>query len=104
MPKPSKKAAPDWADARRRALKNLEEISEEEDARITAAALSDPDALPSDELFRRKRGRPFAEAAKEKVSLRLDPDVIAHFRATGPGWQRRMNDALRAAAGLKKTG
>ena len=30
----------------------------------------------------------------------LDPDVIAHFKATGKGWQTRINAALRKAAGL----
>ncbi len=39
-------------------------------------------------------------AAKRLISLRLDAEVIEHFRATGPGWQTRMNDALRRAAGL----
>ncbi len=37
-------------------------------------------------------------AAKELVSLRIDRDVVEHFQAAGPGWQERMNDALRAAA------
>ncbi|HEX2255526.1 MAG TPA: BrnA antitoxin family protein [Afifellaceae bacterium] len=36
---------------------------------------------------------------KRLVTLRLDPDVLEHFRATGPGWQSRMNEALRKAAG-----
>lgn len=103
MSRVSRTTKPDWAKARRMALKNLEEITDEEDARITAAALSDPDAQPSDELIR-KRGRPFAETTKEKVSLRLDPDVLAHFRATGPGWQTRVNEALRKVAGLRKAG
>ncbi|WP_267897132.1 BrnA antitoxin family protein [Thalassococcus profundi] len=34
------------------------------------------------------------------VSLRLDPEIVARFKASGPGWQTRMNDALREAAGL----
>jgi uncharacterized protein (DUF4415 family) len=34
------------------------------------------------------------------VSLRLDPDVLEHFRATGPGWQSRINAALRKAVKL----
>ena len=47
------------------------------------------------------RGRPsLGEAAKRQVTLRLDPDVIERFRAEGPGWQGRMNAALRKAAGL----
>lgn len=39
-------------------------------------------------------------AGKELVSLRLDRDVLAHFQEDGPGWQERINDALRKAAGL----
>lgn len=34
---------------------------------------------------------------KKQVTLRLDEDVVAKFRATGRGWQSRMNAALRAA-------
>ena len=36
----------------------------------------------------------------ELVSIRLDRDVLAHFQDDGPGWQERINDALRKAAGL----
>ena len=36
---------------------------------------------------------------KELVSLRIDQDVLAHFQNGGPGWQDRINDALRKAAG-----
>ena len=39
-------------------------------------------------------------AGKETVSLRLDRDVLAHFQDDGPGWQDRINEALRKAAGL----
>jgi uncharacterized protein (DUF4415 family) len=35
------------------------------------------------------------------VLVKLDPDVVDKFRATGPGWQGRMNAALRKAVGLK---
>ena len=45
-------------------------------------------------------GRPKADNPKVAVSLRLDQDIVARFKATGPGWQTRMNDALRHAAGL----
>lgn len=47
-----------------------------------------------------RRGRPRSAAPKEAVSLRLDPDVLEHFRATGPGWQSRINAALRKLAKL----
>ena len=43
---------------------------------------------------------PAIPGARELVSLRIDQDVLEHFQADGPGWQERMNAALRAAAGL----
>jgi uncharacterized protein (DUF4415 family) len=46
-------------------------------------------------------GRPRKAAPKEAVSLRLDPDVLEHFRASGPGWQSRINAALRKMARLR---
>jgi uncharacterized protein (DUF4415 family) len=48
-----------------------------------------------------RRGRPKSDTPKEAVSLRLDPDVVAHYRAKGPGWQSRINEDLRKAAKLK---
>jgi uncharacterized protein (DUF4415 family) len=51
-----------------------------------------------------RRGRPKSDSPKEAVSLRLDPDVVAHYRATGPGWQSRINETLRKAAKLKARG
>ena len=47
-------------------------------------------------------GRPRSDNPKKAVNLRLDADVVAHFRATGPGWQTRINAALRKAARLPK--
>ena len=44
------------------------------------------------------RGRPKSTDPKQPVSLRLDADVIAHFRRAGRGWQSRINSALRKAA------
>ena len=38
-------------------------------------------------------------SVKELVSLRIDQDVLEHFQGGGPGWQERINDALRKAAG-----
>jgi uncharacterized protein (DUF4415 family) len=46
------------------------------------------------------RGRPKAAVTKDAVSLRLDRDVIAHFRRGGRGWQSRINETLRKAAKL----
>lgn len=71
----------------------------------------DPDDAPewTDEMFDRaelrigdkiiRRGRPKG-SAKRLVSLRLDEAVLEKFRAGGPGWQSRINEALKKAAGL----
>jgi uncharacterized protein (DUF4415 family) len=104
-------------------LRRMPEMTEEEAARIHAGALSDPDAQPmTDEQLsrmrplyqvhpefvakwlRRKRGRPTLPARKQQVTLRLDQDVVEHFRSTGPGWQTRINDALRKVAEKKRAG
>ncbi len=69
----------------------------------------DPDDAPelTDEFFEQAEvyhgdtfirvGRPKAANPKQLVSLRLDPDLLAWLRATGPGWQTRANDILRRA-------
>jgi len=61
---------------------------------------SGPGALSAVELaaFPRtaaKLGRPKLAASKTAVKLRLDPDVIEAFKSEGPGWQTRINAALR---------
>ncbi|MFM8901561.1 MAG: BrnA antitoxin family protein [Burkholderiales bacterium] len=52
----------------------------------------------TDEMFARavfkKAGRPRSTQPKEMISLRLPPDVVARWRATGPGWQTRMAKRL----------
>lgn len=78
----------------------LELPSADEDAAITKAALADPDAPPiSEEEWEEnrphiRRGRPCAEVTKERVTIRLSPQVLAAFRATGKGWQTRMDKVL----------
>jgi uncharacterized protein (DUF4415 family) len=47
-----------------------------------------------------RRGRPRIANPKAAINLRVDADVLSHFRASGKGWQSRMNEALRRAAGL----
>jgi uncharacterized protein (DUF4415 family) len=84
--------------------------------RTTASKWVDPDDAPSLDrdwferaeireggrvVRRAKIGRPRKDAPKEAVNIRLDPDVLAHFRATGRGWQSRINAALRKVARLR---
>jgi uncharacterized protein (DUF4415 family) len=49
------------------------------------------------EAIRRSRGRPAIEKPRQQISIRLDPDVIEKFKATGPKWQSKINDVLKRA-------
>jgi len=74
---------------------------------VTPSTLINPDEAPelTDAWFQRadlyeggkllRRGRPKAEVTKTPIKLRIDPDIIEAFKASGRGWQTRMNDALR---------
>ena len=60
------------------------------EAAFKAATTKPPEPLPK---------APSLPNAKELVSLRIDRDVLEHFQEGGPGWQDRINAALRKAAG-----
>jgi uncharacterized protein (DUF4415 family) len=109
-----------WQAARHKAMRSLAQISDEEDAQLTRAAAADPDnpiiderllarmrpaAEVAPEIVRRARGQrgpQKSKPVKTLISLRLDPDVVQHFRRGGRGWQSRINRALRKAAKLRK--
>lgn len=67
-----------------------------------AAARADPDAQPMTPKqlaamvpLRTLRGRPKSESPKQLVSVRYGQEVLAYFKATGEGWQSRMDSVLR---------
>ena len=73
-----------------------------EDRCINAAARTDPDALPLTPKqlqarvpMKALRGRPKSAEKKLLVSVRYSPEVVAYFKATGEGWQSRMDGVLR---------
>lgn len=47
-----------------------------------------------------QRGRPKAPVTKISTTIRLSPEVIDYFKAGGPGWQSRIDEALRKIAGV----
>ncbi|CAK1342372.1 BrnA antitoxin family protein [Burkholderia pseudomallei] len=75
--------------------------TDEEDAAINRGIAADPDTfeVPAEDFakmtWRGKRGRPPLEAPKVQLTVRYDVDIVDAFKATGEGWQTRMNDALR---------
>ena len=72
------------------------EWTEEMFARARPAAEVLPPAL-MEALTAKRRGRPALAHPKRQIALRVDADVLEAWRASGPGWQSRMNEALRAA-------
>ena len=66
-----------------------------------APDLSAPEWVERLASVKARPGRPKAAAAKVSTTIRLDPDILDHFRAGGEGWQSRINAALRAAIGQK---
>ena len=63
------------------------------EAAFKAATTKPPEPIPA------APKTPSIPGAKETVSLRIDRDVLDHFQEAGPGWQERINAALRKAAG-----
>ena len=72
------------------------EWTKEDFARARPASEAVPEIVAAYRRFRGKQRGP----TKHLISLRLDGDVIEHFRARGKGWQSRINATLRKAAGL----
>jgi uncharacterized protein (DUF4415 family) len=99
----------------RRHMPALPPLTDEEEAEIQRQIAADPDApeatdeqlaqaKPFAEVFpdlaesiKRGRGRPAVAKPLRQISIRLDPDVIDKFKATGKGWQNRINQVLKAA-------
>ena len=63
-------------------------------SRLDKAELKPFTALPKS-LQAKLKGRPKAAVTKERITIRLSPEVVQTFRATGEGWQTRMDAALK---------
>lgn len=75
--------------------------SDEEDARIRAGIAADPDTHEVSDVefaLMRRPGRPVGSGSKTQITLRLDTVIVEKFKATGPGWQTRINEVLRTNA------
>jgi uncharacterized protein (DUF4415 family) len=90
MPTKNASTSPEWTDP-------------DDAPELTEAMLKDAEYFHGDTFVRRGPGRPKSESAKEQISVRLDPDVLAKLREAGPGWQSQINGLLRQALGLGKS-
>jgi len=95
-------------DLKAKAKRHADRMTDREDRRLTRAAQNDPDNPPLragaklrplrqvlPELAARGPGRPPIAKPKVQVTLRLDQDLLAAIRASGGGWQTRLNQTLR---------
>ena len=81
MKKPT--GSPEWTDT-------------DDAPRLTPEMLENAEVFEGDRFVRRGRGRPASGKAKEVISFRLDADVAAKLRESGPGWHSQVNEILRA--------
>lgn len=75
--------------------------SDEDDARIRAGIAADPDThevSDAEFVLMRRPGRPLGSGIKTQITLRIDTAIVDKYKATGPGWQTRINEVLRANA------
>lgn len=93
MTKKSKPEGEPWSDS--------DDAPEWTEAHFRSAALYRDGKLvkPATGTFA-KPGRPKSDNPKQQVTLRLDAAVVEGFRASGPGWQSRINTQLRKALGI----
>jgi uncharacterized protein (DUF4415 family) len=70
--------------------RTLNDARTEAEAAFKKVTKKEPEALPKTTVL---------PGVKELVSLRIDRDVLDYFQQGGPGWQDRVNEALRKAAG-----
>jgi uncharacterized protein (DUF4415 family) len=94
--KPIESTGTDWERVKREAAQDapvpFEAGSEPYDPNDTAAVA----AFWTNANVKRGRGRPVSAVKRPTLNMRVDADVLDAFKATGPGWQTRINDVLKA--------
>lgn len=89
--KPAHISQADWDDV------DVPELTDEDFRRMRPASEVLPEQIGAKAAasLLRPRGRPRKAKVKTLVTMRLDPEILRHFRARGPGWQTRINAALK---------
>lgn len=77
----------DWSFLKQNAINGVEPVADEDSP--------DASALMRAAIAKRRAGRPVGSGTREQIAIRFDKEVLAAFRASGPGWQTRMNAALK---------
>ena len=78
------------------------EVDLDDAPELTAEMLDRAEVFDGDKFVRRGRGRPPLDAPKEKINVRLDAAVLDRLRASGPGWQTRINAGMAMLTGVDR--
>lgn len=77
--------------------------TDEEEKQIQAGIEADPDTYEVTDFSKlRPVGRPKADITKDRITIRLSPEVTEYFRSTGQGWQTRLDEVLKAYVASKR--
>ncbi len=79
-----------------------EALQEKTDEDIERAVREDPDTVLLDEEWFEKAKLVVPASDKQRITIRLDEDIVEHFKQGGPGYQSRINDVLRAYVTSKR--
>ena len=79
-------------------------LREKTDEEIEQDVREDPDAVLLDEEWFEKANLVVPSSEKKRITIRLDEDIVEHFKQGGPGYQSRINDVLRAYVTSKRRG
>jgi uncharacterized protein (DUF4415 family) len=78
---------------------DIPELTEEEFKRMRPVRETHPEIVAAYERGELKHRGPQKAPTKEQITIRLDRDIVEHFKRGGAGWQTRLNDTLRRAIG-----
>ena len=79
-------------------------LREKTDEEIEQDVREDPDAVLLDEEWFEKAKLVVPSSEKKRITIRVDEDIVEHFKQGGPGYQSRINDVLRAYVTSKRRG
>jgi len=94
--KPTERAGADWARVKRDAAQDAPIQFMQGDGPYDPNAAAAVSAYWAGASIKRGRGRPTVATKRPTLNMRVDADVLEAFKATGPGWQTRINAVLKS--------
>jgi len=95
--KPTGRKGTDWERVKREAAKDASSVLSPDDEPYDPNDSAAVAAYWAGAAIKRGRGRPAVATKRPTLNMRVDAEVLDAFKATGPGWQTRINQLLREA-------